>query len=421
MNDLFDVVVAGAGAAGVSCAWNLAKRGIRTLLVEKNIHAGGLITSGLVMPVMKLNHMDINVDFYNTLVKTAKDADTCITYADGNMGWFNTEKLKLIFDDMLSSVGCNVLYLSNIIDTIYNDKQFRIKIEQDMLSHYIDTNFLVDATGNAKIFRELNLDLLNDNEEKQSTSLRFILSGVNRKIFSEWILMLDSDRNVTTSCSVGDEVHFSTAYTWDTNKSWALRPIFEKAIADNVLFPSDSAYFQVFSMPNTVDSVSFNCPRLINDTISGTGHIYENSALIIEGRRRINRITNFCRRYLPGFEHAYISNIADMLGVRESARVHGKKVFKVEDIISGSIPNNPALASNYPIDVHSDKKNSDILEYTTNTWYLPIEALMSKDYENLFVAGRCLSAEFKAQAAVRTQINCFSMGEAVAKYIAAAS
>ena len=43
---------------------------------------------------------------------------------------------------------------------------------------------------------------------------------------------------------------------------------------------------------------------------------------------------------------------------------------------------------------------------------------MAKDFNNLFVVGRCLSADFKAQAALRVQQSCFSMGEGVAKYIA---
>ena len=42
---------------------------------------------------------------------------------------------------------------------------------------------------------------------------------------------------------------------------------------------------------------------------------------------------------------------------------------------------------------------------------------MSADIDNLFVAGRCLSADYLAQGALRVQSSCFSMGEAVAKYI----
>lgn len=43
---------------------------------------------------------------------------------------------------------------------------------------------------------------------------------------------------------------------------------------------------------------------------------------------------------------------------------------------------------------------------------------MSADIDNLFVAGRCISADFMAQGALRVQTSCFSMGEGIAKYIA---
>ena len=42
---------------------------------------------------------------------------------------------------------------------------------------------------------------------------------------------------------------------------------------------------------------------------------------------------------------------------------------------------------------------------------------MSANFDNVFVAGRGISADEMAQGALRVQANCFSMGEAVAKYI----
>lgn len=417
MNIKYDVVIVGGGAGGISCAWNCAKSGLKTLLVEKNIHCGGLITSGLVMPVMKLDHQGINVDFYNELVKTAKEQKACITYSDGNDGWFNTELLKSIFDNMLKTVGCDILYLTQISDISKTNFGFCLKITSDMLSQYIDTTFLVDGTGNAKIFQDLNCEILKNSDEKQSQSLRFVMSNVDCKKFAKWITKIDKDRNVTTTCEVDGQTHFSTAYTWDTNRQWALKPYFDRACEDGVLKPSDTAYFQIFTIPYANGAVAFNCPRLLPAENSKDKGFLNQSELIIEGRARITRISEFCKKYLKGFENAYISNIADMLGVRESCRVKGKHIFSVEDMKSGKKPENIALASNYPIDVHSDKKDDGGMEFTKHTWYLPLESLMSKDYDNLYVVGRCLSAEFKAQAAVRTQLNCFSMGESVAKHI----
>ena len=40
---------------------------IKTLLIKKNIHLGGTITSALVVPAMKSGEHQINIDFYNEL------------------------------------------------------------------------------------------------------------------------------------------------------------------------------------------------------------------------------------------------------------------------------------------------------------------------------------------------------------------
>ena len=122
--------------------------------------------------------------------------------------------------------------------------------------------------------------------------------------------------------------------------------------------------------------------------------------------------------HVKGFEQAKVFKIAHELGVRESRRVKGKYILTKEDIYKAKKFRKNVAYSNYPIDIHSNSNNTDKLEYTNHTYYLPLEALISDKYDNLYAIGRILSADFEAQAALRTQQNCFSMGEAVAKNIA---
>ena len=44
---------------------------------------------------------------------------------------------------------------------------------------------------------------------------------------------------------------------------------------------------------------------------------------------------------------------------------------------------------------------------------IPYRSLLPKEYDNMLVAGRCLSADRFALAAVRVMPPCFAMGEAV--------
>ena len=65
----YDLIVVGGGTAGCAAAYTAGKLGLKTLIIEKNIHLGGTITSGLVVPAMKSSDNQINTDFYNDLIE----------------------------------------------------------------------------------------------------------------------------------------------------------------------------------------------------------------------------------------------------------------------------------------------------------------------------------------------------------------
>lgn len=416
--NMYDVVVCGGGTAGVACAYIAAKKGLKTLVVEKNSHLGGTITSALVVPAMKSNKNNINCDFYNDFVENMADYNAQITYCDGNDGWFNPEIAKIVLDKMLTDAGCEILFNSEITNVVTEgDKVKSIKIGNETLSLYIESKYFVDCTGDGNFSAKLNNKILKNLNNFQSMTLRFNVSGIDLKKFSDWLMDFDKDRNVSTSCVVNGEIHLSTACTWDNNVNWALRPLFVKAVEDGVLKDADTAYFQLFTIPGMPGTVSLNCPRIMSDKELDPSNLLDASKALLIGRQQIWRIYNFMKLYLPGFENSFISNIADMLGIRESGRVEGKIVYSKDDIISGKTYDNPVLTADYPIDVHSNEKDKSVLDKVNQAYQLPIEALCASGYSNLFMAGRNLSADFEAQAALRIQTSCFSMGEAVAKHI----
>lgn len=414
----YDVVVAGGGTAGCAAAYTAGKLGLKTLLIEKNIHLGGTITSGLVIPVMKSGDNQVNTEFYDALIAELQSVGGQVTYQN-NRGWFNPELAKIALDRLMRKAGVEVLFGAEIQGVIQEDKSIKeVTIKQKILFEHIDklqnallvnigARYIIDATGNCEIGKICNCEFL-ENHELQPTSLRFIMSGINIDKFASWLKDFDTDRDITTIENIDGVTHLSTAYTWDTGKKWALAPLFEDAVEKGVLKDTDRNYFQVFTVAGMPDSIAFNCPRIVENN--------DYSTTLRHARESILRLSNFCKIYFPGFENAYISNIADMLGVRVSNRIKGRYVYTIEDLKSGKKFENPVVISNYPVDVHSKDKNKSTL-HKVQDYQLPIESLMSADIKNLFVAGRCLSADFMAQGALRVQASCFSMGEGVAKYI----
>lgn len=418
VNSVYDVIIVGGGTAGCAAAYAAGKAGLKTLLVEKNIHLGGAITSGLVIPAMKSSENQINTDFFGALIQELREIKGQTTYL-GNPGWFNPELCKIALDKLMAKASVEVLFDTRVIGVNIVGNQINgLTLSSNMLSVYIGARYIVDATGNCEVGILSGCEFLENKNQNQPVSLRFEMDGINLEIFSEWLTAFDSDRNVTTVEYVDGQVHLSTAYTWDKGKKWALAPLFEDAVAKNILKSEDRGYFQVFTMPGRPTALAFNCPRIyFANEINPLDNVQLSKALVL-GRESILRLAEFCRIYFPGFEKAHISNIADALGVRVSRRIKGKYIYTVQDLKTGKKFRNPILISNYPIDVHSNKEGGSKLEHNKVEYQLPIESLISADYDNLFIAGRCISADFEAQAALRIQSSCFSMGEGIAKYIA---
>lgn len=418
MNTKYDVVIIGGGTSGCACAYNCAKNGLKTLLVEKNNFLGGLMTGGLVVPIMKSSIDEINCDYYKTLINTAKKYNAQITYSDLNDGWLNPELLKIILEDVLNFDNLDILFETYVESICHDEKIIKsVILKSNLLSLPIEASYYVDATGSAEFSILANCQILSCENRKQQNSLRFILGNVNIEEFCSFITVVDQNENITNTyrddINTNNELHFTTACTWDTSTYWALDKYLQKGIQDGVLKEADRAYFQVFSIAGGQGQVAFNCPRINNYN----NNPYMASNELIEAKRAIYRLFTFVKLYFPGFKDAILTNIATQTGIREQNRVKTKYVFTKDDLISSKTFDNPVLKANYSIDIHSDKKDASILQKIT-PYELPLESLMSIDYDNLFAIGKILGADFEAHSALRVQKSCMSMGEAVGKYIA---
>ena len=417
----YDVVIIGGGTSGCACAYNSSKLGLKTLLVEKNNFLGGLMTGGLVVPVMKSSVEDINCNYYKALVEKAKKYHAQITYKDKNDGWFNPECLKIVLDDLLTD--CDI---KNNLDILFETIPIKIQkkdnliqsviFNSNILSIPIEASCFVDATGSGEFSIMCGCEILNDSELKQQNSLRFILDNVNIDEFKVFLDELNDSEDITNTyrhdIDTNNELHFTTASTWDNNREWKLDKFLKKAVEEGILFDSDRAYFQIFSVAGSKTSVAFNCPRINNYK----DNPYMSSLELIEARKAIWRLYNFVKKYFKGFRDSHISNIATQTGIREQNRIKTKYIYKKDDILTQKTFNNQVLKANYSIDIHSAQKDKSILQKTAS-YELPIESLMSFDVDNLYVIGKPLGADFCAQSALRVQKSCMSMGEAVAKYI----
>ena len=154
-----------------------------------------------------------------------------------------------------------------------------------------------------------------------------------------------------------------------------------------------------------------NCPEVSPYLYSSTNAL-DRSKAIRECRIMIRRLANFFKKNIPGFKNAYISREASMLGVRESWRIHGKYYMTADDYSNARKFPDAVCRSAYPIDIHDENLSLSHMLKDGEFYEIPYRALVTNELSNLLVVGRCISANFSAQASVRIQPTCMSMGEA---------
>lgn len=145
----------------------------------------------------------------------------------------------------------------------------------------------------------------------------------------------------------------------------------------------------------------------------------EAAKLRAEGLRQVHELACWLKRNVPGFAKADMLGTAPQIGVRESYRMHGKSMLRGKDVINGAQYSDAVIEAYYPVDVHVAGASSLNATQISRPYQIPARALISRDFNNLFAAGRCLSCDSTAFASARVTPIAMALGEAAGKLAAA--
>jgi hypothetical protein len=134
----------------------------------------------------------------------------------------------------------------------------------------------------------------------------------------------------------------------------------------------------------------------------------------LEGRRQVAELTRFFRKYVPGFEAAYVAQSGISTCVRESRRIMGAYVLTAKDVLDAKKFDDAIALGSYPIDLHSPTGKGTILQKIKpgSAYSIPMRCLIPQKVENLLVGGRCISGTHVANASYRTMPICCATGQA---------
>jgi hypothetical protein len=405
--DRVDCCVVGGGTAGTAAAVAAARRGLSVLVIERGISLGGMQTLGLVAPFMPTFAPDSDTP-YVTEVKERMHREG-IEMSDGvtDFGWTNPETLAYVYDQLLQEAGARVLYQAAFVDVLREtDRKIAALIIQTIGGLVaVKAHIFIDGTGDALLARTAGVAVEAGYEKtgyNQPMSFRFEMGGIDLERLYEYIQSIHDDWCKTKP------PYFEIALARHRDIKYKLEPFFVRGIESGELTEEDAEYFQAFTIPGKPGCMSMNCPELPVRFRASEPLSY--SAGVQYGRAMIRRVSRYLIRHLPGFEHAYLSREAAMLGARESFRIRGKYYMTEADYYARCRFPDAVVRTAWYIDAHGEK----VGEYLKpgEFYEIPYRSLITEGIENLLVVGKCISVSFILEASMRIQPTCMSIGEA---------
>ena len=389
-----DIVVAGAGAAGVAAAIQAARMGKKVIMLDKNNCAGGILTAGLLPSIIHMT--DLKNNLAAGLCKELVDAVALRMQKPANYNWFNVnnEAVKLVLDEMLAAAGVQVIYNVCLCDVTLKRRKITalaVMTQQGMMA--ITGRIFVDATGDGVLS---------------------VLAGAPFEYGSE-----DTHEVMApTLCSQFANIDYN-AIPEEMRNHGLGRVEWKKAReSGEKLFTEEGHFVGHFRNGSSTGN-------------GNLGHIYNTDVLdqfsvtnaCIEGRKQAWGYCDFFRTHVKGFENAEVIATATLLGVRESRRIIGEYVLTRSDYLARRHFADDIGCFAYAIDIHSgvkDVKKQAAVEINLSRSYyepgenygIPYRTLLPKNTGNLLTAGRCISSDRAMQASVRVVPGCMITGQA---------
>lgn len=381
-----DVVVVGGGPAGVAAAVAAARNGADVVLLERYPHLGGLASGGMVLVLDDMtNGNEITVtgvaqEYVERMHRLGLavfppesdrrlGADVWRTWARWGLFDFHSHGLpkpityavafdpdgwKRVSNDLVVESGVNLRLHSWFSAPLMDGNKITgVVCETKSGREAVLADVVIDTTGDIDVASRAGAQHISSN---YIVTLVFRLAGVD----------------------------FDAAEQFEHDDPAAARAI--NRAAKRILGGAWDMWWLRTPLPGVAWC---NCPHMTG--YDGTD-VADLTRAQFEGRGRINDVIDYVKANYPGFGDAYLLDVGEQMGVRQSRLLQGEYVVTKEDIVQRRhFPDTVARGRDY---------------------YTPYRALVPCDVEQLLVAGRHYSVTPDAQRISREIPPCMAMGEA---------
>ena len=194
-----DVLVVGAGPAGVGAAIASARMGAQTMLVEQYSYVGGNLTVAKINPMFTFHDINgrqivngIAGEFVSRMVESGYSEGhmTDLTFDNASMTPLNPEGSKVVLFDMLEEAGVRMLLHTMCVDAVVKDGTVEaVIVENKSGRSAICPKVVIDCTGDGDVAARAGADFVMGDGKgiMQPVSLFFRIGDVDTRKLRKWM------------------------------------------------------------------------------------------------------------------------------------------------------------------------------------------------------------------------------------------
>lgn len=397
----WDVVVLGGGPAGIAAATASARGGQRTLLIEHYGFLGGMGTAAGVT-----NFCGLHANVHGTI----------------------TQVVHGIADDLLGRMralgGLNephLLFGGRIAAQAYDNAAFKVAADELVLGSGAQLLFHAHAVGVVMHTPgAIEALLIETKSGRRAVRARTFIDCSGDGDLSA-LAGVPFEKGRHADGSGHDMMYPSTMFRVNgvdpvrAGDAWNhFGRLMQEAEARGSTFPRKSPIIRPQKNPAEWRANVTQLANAQGGPVDGTDAL-QLSAAEVEGRRQVVDFFRFLRESAPGFENAYLLEIAPQVGVRETRRIVGEVQLTEDDVLQCASFADCIGVNGWMVEEH-------VAGNVAFRWphdprgrgfnHLPYRMLLPLKVDNLLVAGRCASMTHGGQSAARVSGGCFVMGQA---------
>lgn len=421
----YDVIVCGGGTSGVAAAIAAARGGASTLLIERVGSLGGqLCFSGppgfafahLFNPLGEQDAAGIIEEIHSRMLKEGHAlphlkpehrAEAGYTFSYVDPDWFS-----LTIFEMMEEEGVELLLHSLVVDVIQDgSKVTGVVVENTNGTMIINGEVIIDCTGEGDIAVRAGAPYeYVDKETVQPHTISFTMDGVNWDELMDWVHS-NPDQIVWFEHTLP---HWS-----DDRKEEAHQKALEfyKTCDDPAMFGEMMGFMEFhkkgletgewhefsgvgfFLTPREDGHIQAHMQHSSQVPFVLTDNAWDLSRGEIECRRQNAMAIKFFRKYIPGFEHAYLTRMCPEMRLREGRRIMGDYRLTRDDVAAGQEFDDVIGKSHFKAGAHHTVDKNTIAQVEKvcpqdgGSYDIPYRCLVPLDVENMLVAGKHVSTD----------------------------